>query len=109
MGGFLIKKIIFGSLSLIFLFSTSVCNPHAMARFAEGLNKGLSNRSYNSNSSNRSMMNSLKRQQEDMRREQREMQAEQRKMKREQEQMEREQRRACRDLGGRWRISRCKF
>ena len=103
------KKFTFSVLSIFFLFSISGCNPHAMAGFAEGLNKGLSNRSYDSTSSNRSTLNNLKRQQENMKREQREIQAEQRKMKREQEQMERQARSACRDLGGRWRIGRCKF
>jgi len=89
------KKFPFSVLSIFFLFSISGCNPHAMAGFAEGLNKGLSNRSYDSTSSNRSTLNDLKRQQENM--------------KREQEQMERQARSACRDLGGRWRIGRCKF
>jgi len=91
-----IIKLIKNILVIVVLGTLMSCNQ----AFVAGMANGLAGKSYNPSSSssaysNQLELNRLKRQQEEI--------------KASQKKMERSARSSCRDLGGRWRVGRCKF
>ena len=86
-------KILFCICTLGFLFS---CNQ----AFVAGMAEGLAGKRYNSTYSNSSYSSQY---------ELNKLQRQQRELENRQRNMERNAKRSCRDLGGRWRVGRCKF